>query len=65
LANALEPLIGRLVKVVYTDAEEVKVRRGRLLSADDSFIVIQTYAHSYAVSRAQVVELKTLEEGHP
>lgn len=61
--NALEPLVGKLIKVVYSDSGEAKVRKGKLLAADGQFLTIQTFDHTYAIGRACIVEIKTLEEG--
>lgn len=61
--NAFDSLIGRLVKVVYCDSGgEVKIKKGRLVSADLEFIQLQTYAHTYVIKRDAITELKTWEE---
>lgn len=62
-ANALESLIGKLVKVVYRDSGEVKVRKGTLIAADDQFLTLKTFNHTYAVGRGNITEIKTIEEG--
>ena len=59
--NALEPLVGKLVKVVYRDGPSIKVRKGRLLGADDQLLMFRTLNHTYAVGRASVIEIKSLE----
>lgn len=62
--NAFDSLIGRLVKVVYTDSGgEVKVKKGQLVSADLEFIQLKTYAHAYVIKRSAITELKTLGGG--
>lgn len=61
--NALEPLIGKLVKVVYQDSGETKIRKGTLIAADDQFLTLKTFHHSYAIGRGGVIEIKTLEGG--
>jgi ribosome maturation factor RimP len=63
MQNAAELLIGKLVKLVYRDGSEVKVRKGKLLAADQNFITIQTDVHTYVVPVSAVVEIKTIEEG--
>lgn len=59
--DALESLQGRLIKVVYSDSGEVKVRKGQLVGLDDHFITVRTFNHTYAIARPQIIELKTLE----
>ncbi|MQY67760.1 MAG: hypothetical protein GH150_00015 [Hadesarchaea archaeon] len=60
--DTLEPLVGKLVKVVYSDGGEVKVRKGTLVGVDNQFLTLQTFNHTYAIGRACVTEIKTLEE---
>jgi hypothetical protein len=59
--DALDSLVGKIVKAVYTDAGETKIRKGRLIAADASLIVVESYTHTYAIPRGQLMELKTLE----
>ncbi len=59
--DALDSLVGKIVKAVYTDAGETKVRKGRLIAVDASFVVVESYTHTYAIPRGQIIEIKTLE----
>ncbi len=62
--NAFESLIGQLVKIVYSDSGgEVKIKKGRLISADLEFIQLKTHVHTYVIKRSAITELKTLGGG--
>ncbi len=62
--NAFDSLIDQLVKVVYSDSGgEIKIKKGRLVSADLEFIQLKTYAHTYVIKRSAITELKTLGGG--
>ena len=60
--NAFEALVGCLIKIVYRDSGgEVKVKKGRLISASGEFLQLKTYNHTYVIQRSAISELKTLE----
>ena len=59
--DALEPIREKLIKVVYVDSGEVKIRKGRLIAFDSSFITVRTFDRTYAIQRGQIIEVKTLE----
>lgn len=64
VSNAFDALVGRLVKIVYCDSGgEVKVKKGKLIAADQDFIRLQTFNHTYVIKRSSISELKTIEEG--
>ena len=63
MQSAAERLLGKLIKLVYRDGTEVKVRKGKLLAADQNFLTVQTDVHTYVVPVAAVAEIKTLEAG--
>ena len=65
MSSAAELLIGKLVKLVYRDHEEIKVRKGHLLAVDSNFLTIRTFEHSYAIPVSAVIEVKTFQEGQP
>ena len=62
MSNALESLIGKLIKIVYSDSGETKIRKGKLAAADDQLLTLQTLEHTYCIGRNCVIEIKLLEE---
>ena len=62
MAEPLEPLLNKLIKCVYKDGPNIKVRKGQLLGVDAELLVLRTFEHTYAIKRACIIELKTLEE---
>lgn len=60
--DAVEPLLGKLVKIVYSDSGETKIRKGVLIAFDSTLLTVKCFEHTYAIARSQIVEVKTLEE---
>jgi len=59
--SAFDAFVGRIVKIVYNDDGEIKVKKGRLISDDGEFLQLRTYEHTYIINRTAITELKLLE----
>jgi len=49
--------VGKLVRCVFRDGSEIQTKKGRLLSADDEFIELQTFHHRYLIRVSEILKL--------
>ena len=66
-SELFRPFIGRLVRCVFRDGEEIKAKKGRLVQAEGGFVVLRTYQHSYLIHVSQVLKISDIpaEGGTP
>jgi len=56
-SNRFSAFVGRLVRVVFRDGQEIQTKKGRLVAADAEFIEVETYHHRYVVRVSEVLKL--------
>jgi hypothetical protein len=61
--NELESLVGKLVKIIYDDGGEVRIRKGRITSVGDDFLKFQTRSNSYVIGKRAITSIKAMEGG--
>jgi hypothetical protein len=58
----LEDLQGKLIKLVWRDGDETKVKKGRLVSIGD-FLELRTHQNTYRIRADVVISIKSSNGG--
>ena len=60
-ADELAGFIGKLVKIIYDDGGETRVRKGRIVRVGENFIEFQTFANRFVINRRVITSIKVIE----
>lgn len=59
MGTAFERLINQQVKVVYKDGNELRVKRGLLVSVSDGFVTLETVHGACAIKVSEIIKIQT------
>jgi hypothetical protein len=63
MEDVLQLLKGRLVKILYMNADEPRVIRGTIKAFDSEMLILQTLRNEYYIKRTCILKIQPLGGG--